>query len=213
MGEETSAILRRAVAAAEEIVADANTQAKQLAARVEDETRQSREEADRYREQAALDADKIESQANSKAAQAEAAAQQAREEASRYAERIKDEAEEVLAQASADAEQLAHERHRLSEDLHNLADDFRRTSDALASGSDPDDHTKAPTATAPLAGDGVSYAARTMRFLACGPVARLRESFKTRSGRAGQTSSATPHSRTSSLSTSRPVPAGRLLFA
>jgi len=131
VGEETSAILRRALAAAEEIVAEANTEAQQLTARVEGDTRQTREEADRYREQATLDADKIESQANSKAAQTEAAAQQTREETNRYAERVKPEAEEILAQASAEAERLARERHRLSEDLRNLAEDLRRTSDAL----------------------------------------------------------------------------------
>lgn len=100
--------------------------------------RQTREEADRYREQATVDAEKIESQANSKAVEAEAAAQQTREETNRYAERIKAEAEEILAQVSAEAERLARERHRLTEGLRNLAEDFRRTSDALASSLDPD---------------------------------------------------------------------------
>jgi len=136
VGEETSAILRRALAAAEEIVDEANMEAKQLAARVEGETQQTREEADCYREQATLDADKIVSQTNSEAAQAEAVAHRTREEANQYAERVKDEAEEVLAQAYSEAERLTRERRRLTEGLRNLADDFRRTADALA--PDPD---------------------------------------------------------------------------
>jgi hypothetical protein len=110
VGEETSAILRRARGAAEDILAEAMAEAQQLAARAQAEAQQTRAEADRHREQGRADAENIRAESNSEAAQRaaemEAEAQRAREETDRYRERVKGEAENVLAEAHQEAEQL-----------------------------------------------------------------------------------------------------------
>jgi len=122
VGEETSAILRRARKAAEEIIADAETQAGERNAQAEAEARQLREEADRYSARVKADAESVMKDARAEAdqvgAQAAAEAQRTREEADHYRDQV-----------TAHIESLAQERHRLIEDLRKLADQFHRTAD------------------------------------------------------------------------------------
>ena len=122
VGEETSAILRRARKAAEEIIADAEQHAGARSAQVEAQAAQVREEADRYNARVRADGDALVSEAGAQAqqttSQAEAEAGRRREDADRYE-----------AQVRAHIEQLARDRHHLIEDLRKLADQFHRTAD------------------------------------------------------------------------------------
>jgi DivIVA domain-containing protein len=122
VGEETSAILRRARKAAEEIIADAEDHARERGAAAEAQARELREDADRYSARLRAEGEQVlndaRAQAEEAAAQAAADARRVREDADRYREQV-----------SSHIEQLAHERHRLIEDLRKLADQFHRTAD------------------------------------------------------------------------------------
>jgi DivIVA domain-containing protein len=122
VGEETSAILRRARKAAEEIIADAEGHAGDLATKAEAEARALREDADRYGARVKAEAEHVLSDARGQtediAAQAAAEAHRVREDADRYRDEV-----------SSHIDQLARERHRLIEDLRQLADQFHRTAD------------------------------------------------------------------------------------
>jgi DivIVA domain-containing protein len=122
VGEETSAILRRARKAAEEIIADAESQAADRTATAEAQARELREDADRYSARTKAEAEQVLSDARAQsdeiAKQAAADARRVREDADRYRERV-----------SSHIEQLARDRHRLIEDLRKLADQFHRTAD------------------------------------------------------------------------------------
>jgi DivIVA domain-containing protein len=122
VGEETSAILRRARKAAEEIIGDAEAQARDRSAKVEDEARALREDADRYSARIRAEAEQVLEDAR---AQAEEVAAQAAAEASR----VREDANQYRKQVSSHIDQLARERHRLIEDLRKLADQFHRTAD------------------------------------------------------------------------------------
>jgi DivIVA domain-containing protein len=122
VGEETSAILRRARKAAEEIIADAESQAADRTSVAEAHARELREDADRYSARTRAEGEQVLSdaraQADEIAKQAAADARRVREDADRYREQV-----------SSHIEQLAQERHRLIEDLRKLADQFHRTAD------------------------------------------------------------------------------------
>lgn len=133
VGEETSAILRRARKAAEEIIADAEAQARDRGEQVEAQTRELREDADRYGARIKADAEEVLNEARSEADQilAEAQAEESRllDDATTEAMRTREDADRYRAQVSAHVQQLAQERHRLVEDLRRLADQFHRTAD------------------------------------------------------------------------------------
>jgi DivIVA domain-containing protein len=122
VGEETSAILRRARKAAEEIIADAETHVRERAAQAEAQARQLREDADRYSARTRSEAEQVlddaRGEAEQVAAQAAGEARRTREDADRYRDQV-----------AAHIEGLAQERHRLIEDLRKLADQFHRTAD------------------------------------------------------------------------------------
>ena len=133
VGEETSAILRRARKAAEEIIADAEAQAaeqtaaaegkaRELREDAEGKARELREDADRYSARVRAEAEEVLSTTRSEAdqirAEAEADGQRVRSEADRYSQLV-----------STHIDQLAQDRHRLIEDLRKLADQFHRTAD------------------------------------------------------------------------------------
>jgi DivIVA domain-containing protein len=122
VGEETSAILRRARKAAEEIIADAESHARERITAAEGQARELREDADRYNARLRSDGEQVLSDARSQAeeiaAQAAAEARRVREDADRYRDQV-----------SSHIEQLAQDRHRLIEDLRKLADQFHRTAD------------------------------------------------------------------------------------
>jgi DivIVA domain-containing protein len=122
VGEETSAILRRARKAAEEIIADAESHARDRTEAVEAQARELREDADRYSARTRAEGEQVLKEARSQAqeiqAQATAEASRVRQDADRYREQV-----------STHIDQLAHERHRLIEDLRKLADQFHRTAD------------------------------------------------------------------------------------
>jgi DivIVA domain-containing protein len=122
VGEETSAILRRARKAAEEIIADAENHASSRATQAEAQAQQMREEADRYSLRVRAEGDQV-------LAEARDQAQQTADQAAIEAKRRREEADRYQAQVTAHIEQLAHERHRLIEDLRRLADQFHRTAD------------------------------------------------------------------------------------
>lgn len=133
VGEETSAILRRARKAAEEIIADAEAHGRERTAQVEAQTREQREDADRYSARVRAEAEQVLSEARGEAeqivGQARAEADRVRDEASSAATRLRGDADRYQAQVSAHIEQLAQDRHRLIEDLRKLADQFHRTAD------------------------------------------------------------------------------------
>lgn len=155
VGEETSAILRRARKAAEEIIADAEGNAREQGEQAEARARDLREEADHYSARVRAEAEQVLSEANSEAEQivgeardeaagmreeagSEAArvrgeatseATRVRQEATTEATRVRGDADRYSAQVSSHIEQLAQERHRLIEDLRKLADQFHRTAD------------------------------------------------------------------------------------
>jgi DivIVA domain-containing protein len=122
VGEETSAILRRARKAAEEIIADAESQARERTEQAEAQARELREDADRYSARVKADGEQV---LNDARAQAEEIAAQAASES----RRVRDDADRYRDQVSTHIEQLARDRHRLIEDLRKLADQFHRTAD------------------------------------------------------------------------------------
>lgn len=133
VGEETSAILRRARKAAEEIIADAEAHARDRNAQVEAAAREQREETDRYSARIRADAEQVLTEARS---EAEEIVSRARDEAGRVqqdatteATRVRGDADRYRTQVNTQIEQLAGERHRLIEDLRKLADQFHRTAD------------------------------------------------------------------------------------
>ena len=122
VGEETSAILRRARKAAEEIIADAESHSRERSAVAEAQARESREDADRYSARVKAQAEQV---LNDARAQAEETATQAANEA----RSVRDDADRYREQVSAHIDQLARDRHGLIEDLRKLADQFHRTAD------------------------------------------------------------------------------------
>ena len=122
VGEETSAILRRARKAAEEIVADAEERAREMTDAAEAQGREIREQADRSSSQVRAEAEKVLMQAREHASEVS-------DEAAADARRIREEADGYQEQVNSHVEQLAQERHRLIEDLRQLADHFHRTAD------------------------------------------------------------------------------------
>jgi DivIVA domain-containing protein len=122
VGEETSAILRRARKAAEEIIADAEGQAREHTANSETQARAVREDADGYNARVRAEGEQVLQDARAEAekitAQAVAEARRVREDADRYRDQV-----------NSHIEQLARDRHGLIEDLRKLADQFHRTAD------------------------------------------------------------------------------------
>jgi DivIVA domain-containing protein len=133
VGEETSAILRRARKAAEEIIADAEAHARDRTAQMEEQTRELREDADRYSARVKAEGEQVLSDARAQGEQVltetRAQAARLREDATGEATRVRGDADRYRAQVSAHIDQLAQERHRLIEDLRKLADQFHRTAD------------------------------------------------------------------------------------
>jgi DivIVA domain-containing protein len=122
VGEETSAILRRARKAAEEIIADAESHGRQQTANAEAQARALREDADRYNARVRSDADEV-------LQEARAQAEEITDQAGADARRVREEADRYRDQVNSHIEQLARDRHRLIEDLRKLADQFHRTAD------------------------------------------------------------------------------------
>jgi DivIVA domain-containing protein len=122
VGEETSAILRRARKAAEEIIADAEAHARQRGEAAEAQARELREDADRYSARTRAEGEQVLSEARSQAQETDA-------QATADAHRVREDADRYLEQVSTHIDQLAHDRHRLIEDLRKLADQFHRTAD------------------------------------------------------------------------------------
>ena len=122
VGEETSAILRRARKAAEEIIADAEAQAGERTANTENQARALREDADRYSARVKADGEQA-------LADAQAQGEQITAQAGAEARRVREDADHYRDQVSSHIDQLARDRHRLIEDLRKLADQFHRTAD------------------------------------------------------------------------------------
>jgi DivIVA domain-containing protein len=133
VGEETSAILRRARKAGEEIIGDAEAQARERTSEAEAQTRALREDADHYSARVRADAEQVLSDARAQGkeiiSQAQTEAAGLRKDAADEATQVRGEADHYRSQVSAHVEQLAQERHRLIEDLRKLADQFHRTAD------------------------------------------------------------------------------------
>jgi F0F1-type ATP synthase membrane subunit b/b' len=133
VGEETSAILRRARKAAEEIIADAEAHVRDRNEQAEAQARELREDADHYSARVKAEGeevlDRARSEANQILAEARSEAKGLRDDATTEATRTRTDAERYRAQVSTHIEQLALERHRLIEDLRKLADQFHRTAD------------------------------------------------------------------------------------
>ena len=126
VGEETSAILRRARKAGDEIAVEAETRAQEAAKAAEAQARETREQADRYSAEVRAEADKVLLQARERAEQVGA-------EAAADARRVREEADAYQEQVNSHIEQLGQERERLIKDLRELADHFHRAADrALA---------------------------------------------------------------------------------
>jgi DivIVA domain-containing protein len=162
VGEETSAILRRARAAAEEIVEQGNAEAGQRKAAAQAEARDIRAEAEAYREQAKVAGENIIAEAKAKAegraTAAEAEGRQIRADADRYREEAKREADTIVGKANEAAQQLVGraeasaaetkakaERHRdeiqgqidrLAEQRHDLVEEVRAMADNLHRAAD-----------------------------------------------------------------------------
>jgi DivIVA domain-containing protein len=122
VGEETSAILRRARKAAEEIIADAETHAAERTSNAENQARVLREDADRYGARVKADGEQALSESR-------AQAEEIRAQATADARRVHEDADRYREQVSSHIDQLARDRHRLIEDLRKLADQFHRTAD------------------------------------------------------------------------------------
>ncbi|HEY2652936.1 MAG TPA: DivIVA domain-containing protein [Solirubrobacteraceae bacterium] len=133
VGEETSAILRRARKAAEEIIADAEANAGERSAHADARARELREEADHYSARVRAEAEGVLSEARAEADQIIGAAKdeagRVREDAMTEATRVRGDADRYREQVSGHIDQLAQERHHLIEDLRKLADQFHRTAD------------------------------------------------------------------------------------
>lgn len=133
VGEETSAILRRARRAGDEILADAEAQAQERTSHAEAKTRALREDADQYSARVRADSEQVLADARSQGkeiiSQAQTEAAGLRTDATDEATRVRGDADRYRAQVSAHVDQLAQERHRLIEDLRKLADQFHRTAD------------------------------------------------------------------------------------
>jgi DivIVA domain-containing protein len=133
VGEETSAILRRARKAAEEIIADAEANARDRGEQLEAQARELREDADHYSARVKAEGEEVLKDARSEAdkilVQARSEAKGLRDDATTEATRTRQDAERYRTQVSTHIEQLAQERHRLIEDLRKLADQFHRTAD------------------------------------------------------------------------------------
>ena len=133
VGEETSAILRRARKAAEEIIADAETHVRDRNEEAEAQAREQREDADRYSARIKAEGEEVLEKARSEAdeilAQARAEAKGLRDDAMNEATRTRTDAERYRGQVTAHIEQLTQDHHRLIEDLRKLADQFHRTAD------------------------------------------------------------------------------------
>ncbi len=122
VGEETSSILRRARKAAEEIIADAESHARERTEAAEAQARELREDADRYSARTRAAAEEVLSDAREQAREIEA-------QAAAESDRVREEADRYREQVSNHIDHLARERHRLIEDLRKLADQFHRTAD------------------------------------------------------------------------------------
>ena len=122
VGEETSAILRRARKAAEEIIADAEAHAAERTGNAENQARALREDADRYSARVKADGEQA-------LADAQAQGEQITAQAGADARRVREDADHYRDQVSSHIDQLARDRHRLIEDLRKLADQFHRTAD------------------------------------------------------------------------------------
>jgi DivIVA domain-containing protein len=122
VGEETSAILRRARKAAEEIIDDAEGHARERTAGAEAQARELREDADGYSARVRAEAEEVLEQARAKAAEVA-------DQAAADARRVREDADAYRDQVATQLEQLARERRRLIEDLRKLADQFHRTAD------------------------------------------------------------------------------------
>jgi DivIVA domain-containing protein len=149
VGEETSAILRRARKAAEEIIADAEAHARQRGEAAEAQARELREDADRYSARTRAEGEQVLSEARTQAQETEA-------QATADAHRVREDADRYLEQVSTHIDQLARDRHRLIEDLRKLADQFHRTADRALEqvpGHDP--------SYGGIEGDGVATEARS----------------------------------------------------
>jgi DivIVA domain-containing protein len=133
VGEETSAILRRARKAADEIIADAEANARDRTEQAEAQSRELREDADHYTARVKAESEEVLNEARSHAdeilVQARAEAKGVRDDATTDATRTRQDADRYRAQVGAHIDQLAQERHRLIEDLRKLADQFHRTAD------------------------------------------------------------------------------------
>lgn len=133
VGEETSAILRRARKAAEEIIADAESHARDVTEQAEAQARELREEADHYSARTKAQGEEVLKKARAEAeqivTQARTEASRVREDADAEATRVRGDVDRYRAQVGAHVDQLAQERHRLIEDLRKLADQFHRTAD------------------------------------------------------------------------------------
>jgi DivIVA domain-containing protein len=140
VGEETSAILRRARKAAEEILAGAEAEARERLAHADAQARELREDADRYNARVRAEGEQVVGDARS---QAEEIISQARDET----RRLREDAERYRSQVGAHIEQLAQQRHRLIEDLRKLADQFHRTADRALEQIPTDDVSYAAGAT------------------------------------------------------------------
>lgn len=170
VGEETSAILRRARAAADELVSRAESEKHEVAARAEAQAKEVREEADRYREVARKEADETVAQAKAAAEQERTAAgekaQATRADADRYRDELKAEADkraqETRATADryrdelkAQAERIARERDEMLHQLRDLAENLRRI-ELKARGGAPSDGAGAETGSLATASTGHS---------------------------------------------------------
>jgi DivIVA domain-containing protein len=122
VGEETSAILRRARKAGEEIIGDAEDHAGERRAAAEAQARELREDADHYSARVRAEAEQVLDEARQQA-------QETGAQAAAEARRVRDDADRYREQVSTHIDQLAQERHRLIEDLRKLADQFHRTAD------------------------------------------------------------------------------------
>ena len=133
VGEETSAILRRARKAGEEIITDAEGQARERTAQADAQARERTAQADAQARDAREDADRYSAGLKAEGEQAlndaHARAERIEAQAGADARRVREDADRYRTQVLAHIEQLSQERHRLIEDLRKLADQFHRTAD------------------------------------------------------------------------------------
>jgi DivIVA domain-containing protein len=179
VGEETSAILRRARKAAEEIIADAEGNASERSADAEARARELREEADHYSARVRAEAERVLSEARAEADQivgdakdeaagmrneagAEAArvrdeatteAARVREEATTEATRVREEATTEATRVRGDADryraQVSGHIEQLAQERHHLIEDLRKLADQF--------HRTADRALEQIPSDDISY--------------------------------------------------------